>query len=84
MRRDAAETAGWRPAARLVHDPRLGDFAATAPSCGRPHLLWRRYHAGTEDGALLINALRRRPVLCSVVPEGPPASPSDAARTTGR
>ena len=66
---DTTPAAGRRPAVRLAHDPCLGDFAATAPSCGRPHVLWRRYHAGSRDGALLITALRRRPVLCSVVPE---------------
>lgn len=54
----------------LAHDPCLGPLGATAPGCGRLHLLWRRFHAREEDGALLVTALRRRPALCSVVPAG--------------
>lgn len=64
--------AGSRPGdpARLACDPCLGYLGATVPSCGNLHPLWRRHHLRTENGALLVTALQRRPALCSVVPAG--------------
>lgn len=54
----------------LVHDPHLGYYAARA-SCGRIHLLWRRFHARPVGDAPAVSALRRRrPVLVGVVPDG--------------
>lgn len=53
----------------LVHDPHLGYFAARA-SCGRIHLLGRRFHAQGHPPAL--TALRsRRPTLVAVIPDDP-------------
>ncbi len=63
---------GSRPGdpSRLAWDPCLGYLGATVPACGNLHALWRRHHVRTEDGALLVTALRRRPALCSVIPAG--------------
>ncbi|MFI7451497.1 hypothetical protein ACIBQX_28650 [Nonomuraea sp. NPDC049714] len=55
----------------VVHDPHLGYFAGTHPTCGRTHLLWRRFHARPAGRATAVTALRRRrPMLVGVVPDG--------------
>lgn len=56
----------------LVHDPHLGYFAGRA-SCGRIHLLWRRFHARRAGQVTTVSALRRRPVLVDVIPDDPPS-----------
>jgi hypothetical protein len=62
----------YHPSDRSTHDPCLGYFAVRVPACGRVHLLWRRYHARTGDGSVMVTALRRRrPTLVNVIPAGP-------------
>ncbi|MEO5876429.1 MAG: hypothetical protein ABIS86_16450 [Streptosporangiaceae bacterium] len=60
--------------AALVHDRCLGYFAARPSSCGRLHLLWRRFHLRVDDaGTPMVTDLRRsRPTLVNVVPAGAP------------
>jgi hypothetical protein len=61
-------------AVALVHDRRLGYYAARRPSCGRLHLLWRRFHLRLDDeGTPMITDLHRtRPTLVNIVPAGAP------------
>jgi|GEM_PF-5352554 len=58
--------------ARVVHDPHLGYFAASATTCGRIHLLWRHFHSHLAGRTLTVTALRRtRPTLVNVIPNDP-------------
>ncbi len=66
-----AEVAGPGDGPAVVFDRRLGYFAALAPGCGRPHVLWQRFHVCAEDGLLVVTALRRtRPTLVRVALDG--------------
>ncbi|WP_018684946.1 hypothetical protein [Actinokineospora enzanensis] len=52
----------------VLHDPRVGYFAALAPTCGHWHIPWRRFHVeGGADGLLVTALRRRRPTLVRIL-----------------